>query len=140
MVCMDSTVVDSLELFDQEYVIVSGPPMDVSSSSPSASKLSHLPCNSGSPQQEFANMNSAPSAPMPIIGATGSRFGYSGSLDSHSSAPSGTSQGSMEIGDALEQPSPHCITRIKSLKRCASAVTELVNEKVIASKSEFSIK
>ncbi|KAI8556705.1 hypothetical protein RHMOL_Rhmol05G0274700 [Rhododendron molle] len=124
-------VVDSLELFDQEYVIVSGPPMDVSSSSPSASKLSHLPCNSGSPQQEFANMNSAPSAPMPIIGATGSRFGYSGSLDSHSSAPSGTSQGSMEIGDALEQPSPHCMTRIKSLKRCASAVTELVNEKIM---------
>ncbi|KAG5550299.1 hypothetical protein RHGRI_015305 [Rhododendron griersonianum] len=127
----DPRVVDSLELFDQEYVIVSGPPMDVSSSSPSASKLSHLPCNSGSPQQEFANMNSAPSAPMPIIGATGSRFGYSGSLDSHSSAPSGTSQGSMEIGDALEQPSPHCITRIKSLKRCASAVTELVNEKIM---------
>ncbi|XP_058215222.1 serine/threonine-protein kinase ATG1c-like isoform X2 [Rhododendron vialii] len=123
-------VVDSLELFDQEYVIVSGPPMDVSSSPPCASKLSHLPCNSGSPQQEFANMNSAPSAPMPIIGATGSRFGCSGSLDSHSSAPSGTSQGSMEIGDALEQPSPHCITRIKSLKRCASAVTELVNEKM----------
>jgi serine/threonine-protein kinase ULK/ATG1 len=123
-------VVDSLELFDQEYVIVSGPPLDESSSSPSTSKLSHLPCKVGSPQQEFANVNSAPSAPMPIIGATGSRFGYSGSLDSHSSAPSGTSQGSMDIGDALELPSPHCMTRIKSLQQCASAVTELVNEKI----------
>ena len=135
ILCMDSTVVDSLELFDQEYVIVSGPPVDVSSSSASASKLSHSPCNLESSQHAHANVTSTPSAPMPIIGATGSRVGYVGSFDSHSSAPSGTSQGSMDIGDALEQPSTHCMTRIKSLQRCASAIIELVNEKVIPSSS-----
>uniref|UniRef100_F6I082 Protein kinase domain-containing protein n=1 Tax=Vitis vinifera TaxID=29760 RepID=F6I082_VITVI len=43
--------------------------------------------------------------------------------------PSQTSQGSMDIGDALERPSTHCITRIKSLQQCASIITELVNEK-----------
>ncbi|XP_057511828.1 serine/threonine-protein kinase ATG1c-like [Actinidia eriantha] len=137
-----SRVVDSLELFDQEYVIVSGPPMDVSSSSASASKLSHSPCNLESSQHAHANVTSTPSAPMPIIGATGSRVGYVGSFDSHSSAPSGTSQGSMDIGDALEQPSTHCMTRIKSLQRCASAVIELVNEKIKAGRQleAFSIQ
>ncbi|GFY82249.1 protein kinase superfamily protein [Actinidia rufa] len=137
-----SRVVDSLELFDQEYVIVSGPPVDVSSSSASASKLSHSPCNLESSQHAHANVTSTPSAPMPIIGATGSRVGYVGSFDSHSSAPSGTSQGSMDIGDALEQPSTHCMTRIKSLQRCASAVIELVNEKIKAGRQleAFSIQ
>ncbi|GFY83679.1 protein kinase superfamily protein [Actinidia rufa] len=127
-----SRVVDSLELFDQEYVIVSGPPMDVSSSSASASKLSHSPCKLESPQHGHSNVTSTPSAPMPIMGATGSRAGYVESFDSHSSAPSGTSQGSMDIGDALEQPSTHCMTRIKSLQRCASAIIELVNDKIKA--------
>ena len=42
LICMDSTVVDSLEeLVDQDYVFVSGPPMDVSSSLAIASKPSH---------------------------------------------------------------------------------------------------
>uniref|UniRef100_A0A5B7AJF8 Putative serine/threonine-protein kinase ATG1 n=1 Tax=Davidia involucrata TaxID=16924 RepID=A0A5B7AJF8_DAVIN len=124
-----SRVVDSLELIDQDYVLVSGPPMDVSSSSASASKLSQLPCKSESPPQASANMNSISSSPMPIIGAAVSKVGCTGSLESHNSAPSGTSQGSMDIGDALEQPSTHCMTRIKSLQQCASAITELVNEK-----------
>ncbi|RVW90936.1 Serine/threonine-protein kinase ATG1c [Vitis vinifera] len=94
-----SRVVDSLEeLVDQDYVFVSGPPMDVSSSSAIASK--------------------------PRITNTC----YTGSLESHSSTPSGTSQGSMDIGDALEQPSTHCMTRIKSLQQCASVIIELVQK------------
>ncbi|CAI0427339.1 unnamed protein product [Linum tenue] len=44
--------------------------------------------------------------------------------------PNRTSQGSTDIGDALEQPSPDCTTRIKSLKQCASTITELVQEKI----------
>ncbi|THG13916.1 hypothetical protein TEA_016071 [Camellia sinensis var. sinensis] len=124
-------VVDSLELVYQDYVIVSGPPMDVSSSLVSASKPSHLPRKLENPQEESANFNTTPSAPMPIIGAVGSRLGRVGSLDSHSSTPSGTSHGSMDIGDALEQPSLHCMTRIKSLQWAASAITELVNKKKI---------
>ncbi|XP_028071138.1 serine/threonine-protein kinase ATG1c-like isoform X2 [Camellia sinensis] len=123
-------VVDSLELVYQDYVIVSGPPMDVSSSLVSASKPSHLPRKLENPQEESANFNTTPSAPMPIIGAVGSRLGRVGSLDSHSSTPSGTSHGSMDIGDALEQPSLHCMTRIKSLQWAASAITELVNKKI----------
>ncbi|KAL6998834.1 Serine/threonine-protein kinase ATG1c [Sarracenia purpurea var. burkii] len=127
-----SKVVDSLELFDQEYVIVSGsPPMEASSST-SPSILSNLPCKLVGPKQKSVNVNSTASAPMPIIGATGSRVGYIGSLDSHSSAPSGTSQGSMDIGDGSEQPSTHCMTRVKSLQLCASTITELVNEKIEA--------
>uniref|UniRef100_A0A5B7ANB7 Putative serine/threonine-protein kinase ATG1 n=1 Tax=Davidia involucrata TaxID=16924 RepID=A0A5B7ANB7_DAVIN len=135
-------VVDSLELIDQEYVLVSGPPMDVSSSSVSASKLSLLPCKPESTPQASANINSTSSAPMPIIGAAVSKVDCIGSLESHSSAPSGTSQGSMDIGDALEQPSTHCMTRIKSLQRCASAIMELVNEKIEAGKQleAFSIQ
>ncbi|KAA8518953.1 hypothetical protein F0562_016273 [Nyssa sinensis] len=127
-----SRVVDSLELIDQEYVIVSGTPMDVSSSSASTSKLSQFQCKPESSPQASANMNSTSSAPMPIIGAAVSKMGCIGSLESHSSAPSGTSQGSMDIGDALEQPSTHCMTRIRSLQRCASAIMELVNEKIEA--------
>ncbi|CAL5388395.1 unnamed protein product [Camellia sinensis] len=115
----------------QDYVIVSGPSMDVSSSLVSASKPSHLPRKLENPQEESANFNTTPSAPMPIIGAVGSRLGRVGSLDSHSSTPSGTSHGSMDIGDALEQPSLHCMTRIKSLQWPASAITELVNKKKI---------
>lgn len=128
-------VVDSLELIDQDYVFVSGPPVDMSSSSASAPKLSHFHSKSGSPPLESGgNINSASSAPVPIIGAPTSKAGCIGSFESHSSAPSGTSQGSMDIGDASEQPSTDCMTRIKSLQRCASAITELVNEKIEAGK------
>eukprot|EP00261_Vitis_vinifera_P038082 XP_019079325.1 PREDICTED: serine/threonine-protein kinase ATG1b-like [Vitis vinifera] len=75
-------------------------------------------------------MKTKSSAPMPIAGAGITNTCYTGSLESHSSAPFGTSQGSMDIGDALEQPSTHCMTRIKSLQQCASVIIELVNEKV----------
>ncbi|KAG7964903.1 hypothetical protein I3843_09G195500 [Carya illinoinensis] len=134
-------VVDSLELSDQDYVIVSGPPMDVSSSSACASKPGHSIYKSGNSHQASIRTNSTVSAPMPIIGTTTSNIDRIGSLESQSSAP-GTSQGSMELGDALEQPSTHCTTRIKSLQHCASAIKELLNEKIEADRQleAFSIQ
>ncbi|KAK3037449.1 hypothetical protein RJ639_031943 [Escallonia herrerae] len=138
-----SEVVDSLELIYQDYVLVSGPPVDVSSSSASASKLSQLQSKSVSPPvPSSGSINSTISAPVPIFGQASSNLGCIGSLGSHSSAPSGTSQGSMDIGDASEQPSTDCMTRITSLQHCASAITELVNEKIEAGRQleAFSIQ
>lgn len=129
--CMHSAVVDSLELADQDYVLVSGPPMEVSSSSASASGPRYSPCKSGSSPNTFVSHNKL-SRPMPITSAVVKNNCGFGSLGSHSSAPSGTSQGSMDmVVDALEQPSTHSMTRISSLQSCASAITDLVNEKVI---------
>ncbi|KAH9736187.1 serine/threonine-protein kinase ATG1c [Citrus sinensis] len=124
-----SKVGDSLDLVDQDYVLVSGPPMDTSSSSTSVSKPTHIPRTSERPLISVPKYTTS-SAPVPIIGATNSKISHIGSLESQSSAP-GTSLGSTDMGDALEQPSTHCMTRIKSLKRCACAITELVNEKTI---------
>ncbi|XVE61957.1 hypothetical protein DITRI_Ditri06bG0080200 [Diplodiscus trichospermus] len=126
-----SRVGDSLELIDQDYVLVSGPPMDVSSSLASTSKPNHIPYKSESPPRIPFNNHTVSTAPMPIIGATNVNICHVGSLESQSSA-AGTSQGSMDIGDALEQPSSDCMTRIRSLQQCASAITELVHEKTEA--------
>ncbi|OVA15566.1 Protein kinase domain [Macleaya cordata] len=122
-----SRVVDSLEFIDQEYVLVPGHPMEDSSLSVSASRVRQSPCKSDSSPISSLFKNSAP---VPIIGAAINNTYEVGSMESHSSAPSGTSQGSMDMGDALEQPSAHCLTRIRSLKQCASAITELVNQKI----------
>ncbi|KAF2288624.1 hypothetical protein GH714_009524 [Hevea brasiliensis] len=119
---LQSRAVDSLELIDQDYVLVSGPPLDVSSSSGSTSKPSHVPHKSPSPPESSGNLNTVS---MPIIGTANSHIG---SLEAPGSA-SGTSQGSTDIGDVLEQPSTHCMSRIKSLQQCASAISELVREK-----------
>ncbi|PKI47256.1 hypothetical protein CRG98_032342, partial [Punica granatum] len=134
-----SRVADSLELIDQDYVIVSGPPMDVSSQSTSASKPSHEKYQS--PPQTSAKIMPPSSAPVPIIGATNINTQRVGSLDSYGYAP-GTSLESMDIGDVLEKPSMHCMTRIKSLQQCASSIEELVNEKIKAGRhlEAFSIQ
>lgn len=131
-------VTDSLENIDQEYVLVSGPPMDVSSSV-NASKPSHSLFRSGSFPQESSNTITRISAPMQIVGASTNSMCQIGSSGSQDSAP-GTSHGSMDTGD--EQPSTHCMTRVKSLQEYASAITELVNEKVEARKQleAFSIQ
>ncbi|PPD99455.1 hypothetical protein GOBAR_DD03531 [Gossypium barbadense] len=134
------SVAESLELIDQDYVLVSGPPLDVSSSSVT-SKPNHIPYKSENPPLiPFVN-KTASTAPMPIIGPSNVKICHAGSLDSQSSAP-GTSEGSMDIGDALEQPSSHCLTRIKSLQHCASTITELVHEKIEAGRQleAFSIQ
>ncbi|KAK8532014.1 hypothetical protein V6N12_053466 [Hibiscus sabdariffa] len=133
-----SRVGDTLELIEQEYVLVSEPPIDVSSSSVSISKPNHIP--ESPPLMPFTS-NTTSTAPVPIIGATNINVYHLGSLESQSSGP-GTSQGSMDIGDALEQPSSHCMTRIKSLQQCAFAITELVQEKAEAGRhlEAFSIQ
>ncbi|KAH8485017.1 hypothetical protein H0E87_026695 [Populus deltoides] len=136
-----SRVMDSLELIDQDYVIVSGPPLGVSSSTASTSKPSNAQCKSESPPRAPAYINTTPSVPVPIISTANKNLCLFGSLEIPSSAP-GTSEGSVDLGDALEQPSTHCMTRIKSLQQCASAITELVLEKIKASKllEAFSIQ
>ncbi|KAL1126220.1 hypothetical protein V6Z11_A13G097500 [Gossypium hirsutum] len=122
-----SRVGDTLELNDQDYVLVSGPPMDVSFLA-STSKPNHIPYKLESPPLIPFTSNTTSTAPVAIVGATNINVYHVGSLESQSSAP-GTSPGSIDVGDALEQPSSHCITRIKSLQQCASAITELVHEK-----------
>ncbi|KAK8546361.1 hypothetical protein V6N13_067586 [Hibiscus sabdariffa] len=132
---------NTLELIDQDYVLVSGPPMDVSSSSASTSKPNHIPYKPENPPLIPFTSNTTSTSPVPIVGATNINVYHVGSLESQSSAP-GTSPGSMGIGDALEQPSSHCMTRIKSLQQCASAITELVHEKTEAGRhlEAFSIQ
>ncbi|KAI3985042.1 hypothetical protein MKX01_004810 [Papaver californicum] len=124
-----------LEFIDEEYVVVPGPPLEVSSSSIRQHKLL---CKSESIPVKFVNNTSAP---VPIVGAAGINTCGFESLESRSSTPSG-SHGSMDIGDSLEQPSAHPLTRIRSLRRCASAIRELVNDKVEAGKQleAFSIQ
>ncbi|KAL5991708.1 hypothetical protein ACLOJK_012618 [Asimina triloba] len=125
---VSSEGVDSLELIAQDYVLVSGPSVEASSSA-SVSHRRHSPCKSeGSPMASINN--NALSRPMPITGAGTKHTCGFGSLGSHSSAPSGTSQGSTDIGDTFEQQSSDGTTRMRSLQQCASAITELVNEKI----------
>ncbi|KAL2229499.1 UNVERIFIED_CONTAM: Serine/threonine-protein kinase ATG1c [Sesamum indicum] len=120
-------VVDSLESIDQDYVIVSGPPLDISSST-RASKPSQFPPKIGSPPVDSRNTN-ATSDPVPIIGGASGRVCYTGNVESRLSTPR-TSQGSMDVANTFEQPSTDCMMRIKSLQHCASSITELVNEKM----------
>lgn len=133
---MKLAVTDSLENIDQDYVLVSGPPMDISSSSVNAPKPGHSQYRSGSFPQESSNTINRLSAPMPIVGVPTNSICQIGSSSSQDSAP-GTSHGSMDTGD--EQPSANCMTRVKSLQQCASAITELVNEKVNVAKSLLAI-
>ncbi|XP_042510532.1 serine/threonine-protein kinase ATG1c-like isoform X2 [Macadamia integrifolia] len=132
---------EPLPVMDQRLVKAS-PKAEVSASSISASRSRHSQYKSESSPVASVNNNITSSVPMPIIGAAVRNTSGFGSLDSHSSAPSGTSQGSMDIGDAMEQPSSHCLTRIRSLQQCASSVTELVKEKIEASRQleAFSIQ
>ncbi|KAL0375257.1 UNVERIFIED_CONTAM: Serine/threonine-protein kinase ATG1c [Sesamum radiatum] len=119
-------VMDSLESIVQDYVIVSGPLMDLSSLA-RASESSHFLSKSGSPP--LCSGNSTPSASEPVIGGATGRVDYTGVIEHRLSAP-GISQGSMDIADTLQQPSTDCMTRISSLQRSAASITELVNDKI----------
>lgn len=124
----DSAIADSLEFVDQEYVLVPGPPLEMSSSSVSALGTRNSPGKlDGTP---LASRKSSLSAPVPITGAAISDRHAFGSVENRCSPASGTSQGSMDAVDTIEQPSAHCMTRIRSLQQCASVVTELVREEV----------
>ncbi|KAJ0590853.1 putative protein kinase Group-Pl-3 family [Helianthus annuus] len=115
-----SKVADSLEFIDQDYVLVSGPLGDAPSL-PSVSKVSQI-----------ATSKSPSSAPLPIIGGATSKLRCTGSFESQCSAPSGTSHGSVDLIDASEQPPTDSMARIKSLHDCASAISDLVNDKMEA--------
>ncbi|KAK4419022.1 Serine/threonine-protein kinase ATG1c [Sesamum alatum] len=121
-------VMDSLESIVQDYVIVAGPLMDLSSLA-RASKPSHFPSKSGSPPLYSGNMNPTANASEPIIGGATGRVDCTGITEHGLSAPV-ISQGSMDMADTLEQPSTDCMTRISSLQRSAAAITELVNDKI----------
>jgi serine/threonine-protein kinase ULK/ATG1 len=126
---------------DQDFVLVSGPPVDMPSSSSSSSKPYNFPFKSQSPPVELFNRSISSTAPMPIIGATSNSIGQFGSLDSQYSAPS-TSHGSLDLGDAFEQPSTHSLTRIRSLRKYAATIAELVYERIESDKhlEAFSIQ
>ncbi|XP_076955330.1 serine/threonine-protein kinase ATG1c-like isoform X2 [Bidens hawaiensis] len=116
--------VDSLEIDDQDYVLVWGPLADASSLA-SVSKASQITA----PKSPSRNTHSTSSAPLPIIGGSASKICSTGSFESQCSAPSGTSHGSIDI---IEQPPADNMTRIKSLHDCASAISELVHDKIVA--------
>lgn len=121
----DHTSVDSLDLVEQEYVMVSGPPLEMSSSS-----LSNAELRNSSPKSENSPMEtikkSGVSAPVPIVSTTITKAGIFGSLDSHNSPVSGASEGFMD--DAIEHPSANFITRIRSLQQYGLVISELVKE------------
>ncbi|XP_022983329.1 serine/threonine-protein kinase ATG1c-like [Cucurbita maxima] len=130
-------VMDSPDLIDQDYVIVSGPPMDDTSSTLASASKPIPSRKSQSPPQSSIRLGTAVTAPMPIIGKATTSSYRMGSLGSQSSAP-----GSMDIEDTLEQPSANCRARVKSLQQSASTITELVKEKITAGRQleAFSIQ
>lgn len=130
-----SRALDSLEFCEQEYVLVSEPPLEFSSSAikPSVSPLK-------SDFRHLASLiSSRTSSPVPMVGPTTKDAGRIGSLEGQCSAASLLLQGSL---DASEQPSADAMTRIKSLRRCAASIKELVNEMIDAGKhlEAFSIQ
>ncbi|XP_064949895.1 serine/threonine-protein kinase ATG1c-like isoform X4 [Musa acuminata AAA Group] len=125
----DSAAVDSLELVDQDYVLVPRPPLLMSLSSVSPSRPSNSPCKSEGSQITSPNVR-ASSAPMPISGAAVSNAPAIRSLGSCGSPASETSHGSIDMSDAVEQPSGHFMTRIISLQQFASVITDVVKEKI----------
>ncbi|XP_074567988.1 serine/threonine-protein kinase ATG1c-like isoform X2 [Curcuma longa] len=121
-----SKVVDSLEFVDQDYVIVPRPPLDMSPSSATPSP-SNSPRKSESSPVASSKVNGL-SAPVPIIGAAGGNSHAIGTPGSGSASL--TSQGSMDMIDAIEQPSGHSMVRIRSLQQFASVITDIVKEKI----------
>jgi len=121
---------DSLEFCEQDYVLVSGPVLEVSSS---AMKPSVSPLKSDF-RHQVSLISSRTSSPVPIVGPITKHGGHFGSLDGQSSAPSRMLQGSLDAVDASEQPSTDAIMRIRSLRQCAANIKELVNEMVCTRK------
>ncbi|XP_076910352.1 serine/threonine-protein kinase ATG1c-like isoform X1 [Bidens hawaiensis] len=113
-----SKVIDSLEFIDQDYVLVSGPVGDM----PSLATVSKV--NQIAPSKSLSRkIQSTSSAPLPIIGGADSKIRCTGSFGSPET---------VDIVNALEQPSTDSLARIKSLHDCASAISDLVNAKMEA--------
>ena len=117
---------DSLEFCEQEYVLVSGPPLEFSSSAIKPS-LSPLKCDFRHPA---SLIGSRTSSPVPIVGPTTKHAGRIGSLEGQCLSPSRVLHGSLDAVNVSEQPSADAMTRIKSLRRCAASIKELVNAMV----------
>ncbi|WVZ56417.1 hypothetical protein U9M48_006954 [Paspalum notatum var. saurae] len=136
----DSPIIDSLEFVDQEYVFVSGPHPEGSSSSTSASRQL-LPAKHDSSSVSPPKLLSEP---MPIKGSPINRqqSAGTGSLDSHCSPASGTSQGSADMSDAMDQPPSNYLMRIRLLEQYASAIAGLVKDEMKAGRhlEAFSIQ
>ncbi|OQU92861.1 hypothetical protein SORBI_3001G424700 [Sorghum bicolor] len=127
----DSPIIDSLEFVDQEYVFVSGPHPEGSSSSTNASQQLNLPAKYDKSSVSPPKLTFL-SAPMPINGLPINRqqSAGTGSFDSHCSPASGTSQGSADISDAMDQPPSDYLTRIRLLEQYASAIAGLVRDEI----------
>ncbi|KAL8094175.1 hypothetical protein AgCh_035879 [Apium graveolens] len=123
-----STVLDSFELIAQEYVMVSNPPLDMSSSD-CASELNHLPSKVEYPLLSGNIIKSKPNVPVKLTAAT-TKESCNGCSKNHGPAPSETSLGSFCIRGSLELPPTDSVSRIKSLQSSASTIKQLVNEKV----------
>ncbi|KAH9324313.1 hypothetical protein KI387_004491 [Taxus chinensis] len=129
-----SKELDTFEYIDQEYVIVPATSTELSYSSLTASGLGQLVNKFvGSPTKHVRRIQ-AISAPLAIAGAAVDLVGSSGSPGNHSSIRSGTSPGSVDLVDVLDQPSIDPRTRLQSLTCCAYTITELANEKLKAEK------
>ncbi|KAG0551778.1 hypothetical protein BDA96_01G452300 [Sorghum bicolor] len=116
---------------DQEYVFVSGPHPEGSSSSTNASQQLNLPAKYDKSSVSPPKLTFL-SAPMPINGLPINRqqSAGTGSFDSHCSPASGTSQGSADISDAMDQPPSDYLTRIRLLEQYASAIAGLVRDEI----------
>uniref|UniRef100_A0A0D9Z560 Protein kinase domain-containing protein n=1 Tax=Oryza glumipatula TaxID=40148 RepID=A0A0D9Z560_9ORYZ len=114
---------------DQEYVFVHP---EGSSSSMNDSRQRTMPSKLDSSSLSPPKLLTAVSAPRPIHGMAINRqqSGGTGSLDSHCSPVSGTSQGSADLNDAMDQPPSDCLTRVRLLEQYASTIAELVKEKI----------
>ncbi|RLN40429.1 serine/threonine-protein kinase ATG1c-like isoform X1 [Panicum miliaceum] len=139
----DSPIIDSLEFVDQEYVFVSGPHLEGSSSSTNASRQLNLPAKYDTSSVSPPKLTLS-SAPMPINGLPINRqqSAGTGSLDSHCSPASGTSQGSADMSDVIDQPPSDYLTRIRLLEQYASAIAGLVKDEIKAGRhlEAFSIQ
>ncbi|KAF2938520.1 hypothetical protein DAI22_03g123900 [Oryza sativa Japonica Group] len=109
-----------------------GYPEEGSSSSMNDSRQRTMPSKLDSSSLSPPKLLTAVSAPRPIHGMAINRqqSGGTGSLDSHCSPVSGTSQGSADLNDAMDQPPSDCLTRVRLLEQYASTIAELVKEKI----------
>ncbi|XP_074271344.1 serine/threonine-protein kinase ATG1c isoform X2 [Silene latifolia] len=119
-----------------------GPPLDTSTSSTNMSKPSVSPTKPSYPLPASSGLGTRSSAPVPIVGQSTRNVYNVGSLESQCSAPSGTSQGSLDAADVLEQPSNDFTTRLRSLQECATSIKELTNDMIEAARhlEAFSIQ
>lgn len=110
---------------------MSGPHPEGSSSSTNASRQLNLPAKYDSPSVSPPK-STLLSAPMPINGLPINRqqSAGTGSLDSHCSPVSGTSQGSTDMSDGMDQPPSDFLMRVRLLEQYASAIAGLVKDEV----------